>query len=113
MSCGNIYHTTIGKTIFLHKTLDYCIFLIGGNAYVSINRKTEFHDVAENVMIIWITGYPVDYVIGTLIVKPFTVLDNLICLFWRWEKSEISNNETIFNNYISTIFSNIIHNNRL
>ena len=57
---------------------------MGVNADVWIMGETEVNDTAEYSVNIWITGYPMDYMIWFFIIKPLTFIDSVISGFWRF-----------------------------
>ena len=60
------------------------IVSMGVNADVWIMGETKVHDAAEYTVNFWITGYPMDYMIWTFIIKPLSFIDPGISGFWRF-----------------------------
>ena len=60
------------------------VVLMGINANVGIMGGTVIHDTSEYSVSIWITGYPMDYMIWHSIVKPLPFIDPGISGFGGW-----------------------------
>ena len=86
---------------------------MGINADVGVMGETVFNDTAEYSVNIWITGYPMDYMIWLFIIKPPTFIDPGISWFRGRKESKIANNLAIILNDKAAIPLHVSHNNSL
>ena len=73
--------SAVGEAMLLDVVLHDKVVAVGVDADVAIFREGVFHDVAEHVVYIGVTGDAVDDMVGLFVIHPMAVVYLHICWF--------------------------------
>ena len=76
-------------------------------ADVPLAREAEIHDVAEDVVLLRVTGDAMDDVIGQFVIHPFPFIDDFVGGFWGRKESEVGDDPVLFLYYKSTVLFHV------